>query len=120
MGLMDSIKQQAGHQAGQAGNDTLVSGVLSMFSGNSAGGSIGSLVETFRQKGLAGVAESWVSTGRNIPISPDQVEQVLGNDRVQQLCDNFHVSPEIVKKVLAEHLPSAIDRMTPDGRLPQR
>jgi uncharacterized protein YidB (DUF937 family) len=116
---MDSIKQQAGQQAGQAGNDTLISGVLSMFGGNSAVGGIGSLVETFRQKGLAGVAESWVSTGRNIPISPDQVEQVLGNERVQQLCAKFHVSPEIVKSVLAEHLPNAVDRMTPDGKLPQ-
>jgi uncharacterized protein YidB (DUF937 family) len=109
---MDSIKQQAGQQAGQAGNDTLISGVLSMFGGNSGGG-IGTLVETFRQKGLAGVAESWVSTGRNIPISPDQVEQVLGNERVQQLCAKFHISPEIVKSVLAEHLPNAVDRMTP-------
>jgi uncharacterized protein YidB (DUF937 family) len=118
MGLMDSIKQQAGQQAGQAGNDTLISGVLSMFGGNSGGG-IGTLVETFRQKGLAGVAESWVSTGRNIPISPDQVEQVLGNERVQQLCAKFHVSPEIVKSVLAEHLPNAVDRMTPDGKSPQ-
>jgi uncharacterized protein YidB (DUF937 family) len=117
---MDSIKQQAGQTASPLGNDSLVSGVISMFGGSSASVGIGTLVETFRQKGLAGVAESWVSTGRNIAISPDQVEQVLGSDRVQQLCERFHVSPDIVKKVVAEHLPTAVDRMTPDGRLPQR
>ena len=117
MGFMDSIKQQVGQHVGEAGSDSIISGVLSMFGGNSGSG-IGALVQAFREKGLAGVAESWVSTGSNLPISGDQIEQVLGNEKVQELCAKFNVSPDMVKNILAQHLPNAVDRMTPNGQLP--
>ena len=120
MGFMDSIQQQAGN----AGHEGLVSGLLSMFGGSSAGGGklagLLPLVEAFRQRGLGGAVESWISTGQNLPISPEQVEQVLGNEKIQQLCNQFHVSPDMVKSMIAQHLPNAVDQMTPNGQLPQR
>ena len=117
MGLLDSLTQQAGN----IGHEGLVSGLMSMFSGGGSQTSgLLNLVQAFRQNGQAGAADSWVGHGPNLPISPEIVEKVLGNSKAQELADRFHLSPETVKSLVAQHLPAAVDRMTPNGQLPQQ
>jgi uncharacterized protein YidB (DUF937 family) len=62
--------------------------------------------------------QSWVGTGPNQPISPDQVNSVLGPDLLQKISEKTGVPVEDLSGKLAQILPQAIDRLTPNGRIP--
>jgi uncharacterized protein YidB (DUF937 family) len=122
MGLMDCIKEavngEIGKRFGQVASEhPLASQLLSMFGGGNQGRGLGELVSTFQQKGLAGIVNSWVSTGTNLPINADQIEQVLGPERLQQIAAKFGVPPETVKAQLAQVLPTVVDKLTPNGKV---
>ena len=63
---------------------------------------------------------SWVSTGQNAQISPDQVQQVLGTEQVQQVAAKAGISPEAAGSKLAEFLPLIVDKLTPNGQVPEQ
>ena len=63
--------------------------------------------------------KSWIGTGPNQPISPDQVHQALGPDTIAQMAAKFGLSPQELSQKLSQILPKAVDSMTPDGTLPQ-
>jgi uncharacterized protein YidB (DUF937 family) len=76
------------------------------------------LGKRFEGAGLEKVFASWVSQGKNLPISPDQVKGLLGEEHLQQLASEHNVSPEEMQTLLAQHLPDLVDHLTPDGKLP--
>jgi len=82
-------------------------------------GGLQGLVNQFEQKGLGGIAQSWVSTGPNQPVSSDQLLQVLGSDNVTQFAGKLNVSREDLLNKLAELLPEHVDKMTPGGVIPK-
>lgn len=82
-------------------------------------GGIGGLVEKFQQGGLAEIAQSWVSTGQNLPISAEQIQAVLGSDTVAQFASQLGIEPQQAAGQISEVLPQLIDQMTPNGELPQ-
>ena len=73
----------------------------------------------YETKGLGETVKSWVSTGPNQPISPDQVHSVLGADLLQQLAAKSGLSIDDLKNKLAQVLPAAIDKITPGGTIPK-
>ena len=75
------------------------------------------LVEVFQRDGLSEIASSWVGTGQNLPVSPNQIETALGRENVQQLADKAGMSLDSVGPALAT-LPFLIDKVTPNGQLP--
>ena len=117
MGFLDDMASQAvGHFAGGS-ESTLVSGIMELVQ-NQPGG-ISGLVQCFHEKGLGGIFESWVSTGQNLPITAEQIQGVLGNEQVQQLAAKIGISPEVASSKIAELLPGMVDKLTPDGKLPE-
>ncbi len=72
----------------------------------------------FQQKGLGDLVQSWVSTGANLPISAQQIMSVLGHGNIQQLASQSGLSTEDVGAQLAQHLPGLMDKLTPEGQLP--
>ena len=46
---------------------------------------LGGLVEKFRTGGLEEIIKSWIGTGANKPISPNQLQQALGPETVDGL-----------------------------------
>ena len=87
----------------------------------SQGGGLGGLVSKFTGSGdaaVAGKAQSWVGTGANEPISGEQVEHTLGSDTVAQVAQDAGVSHEDAKSQLASLLPGLVDKLSPDGKLP--
>ena len=78
-------------------------------------GGVQGLVDQFEQKGLGGIAKSWVGTGPNQPISGAQLQQVIGSDNVAMLASKLNVSPQDLLKKLSELLPDHIDKLTPGG-----
>jgi uncharacterized protein YidB (DUF937 family) len=61
---------------------------------------------------------SWVGTGPNQPISADQMHRALGPELLQQLAAKAGMSVEDLTQKLAQVLPQAVDKMTPEGKLP--
>ena len=87
--------------------------------GGLLGGGLGELVESFKQNGQGEVAESWVGTGPNQQIAPNQLEQAIGPDVLASLSQHTGLSREDLLSRLSTTLPEAVDKYTPDGRLPE-
>jgi uncharacterized protein YidB (DUF937 family) len=116
MGLLDNLENQAlGRVLGGTSNP-LASGLLQMIQ-NQPGGLQG-LVQNFHDKGLGAVASSWVGSGQNQPISSDQIHQVLGSDQVKALAAKAGISPDMAGGAIAQLLPGIIDKLTPNGQVP--
>jgi uncharacterized protein YidB (DUF937 family) len=95
----------------------LASAVVKRFQTNDGAG-LTALLQQLEAKGLGQVAQSWVGTGANQSITPDQLKNALGADWIQQLASHLGVSPDVISSHLSEILPKIVDRLTPDGRLP--
>ncbi len=118
MGLLDDVLHAAAGAAPakDSSQSSLVSAVLSMLSQS---GGISGLAHQFTAQGLGNIVHSWISTGQNLPISPEQLQSVLGSDQVQTLAAKAGVSPETAKNGLAQILPQIVDQLTPNGEVPQ-
>jgi uncharacterized protein YidB (DUF937 family) len=108
--------QGAGQQQGGLGG--LLAGLGASGPGGLLGGGLGELVESFRKSGHGDVAESWVGTGPNKPVEPRQLEQAVGPDVLEHLTQQTGLSREELLSRLSKNLPEAVDRYTPEGRLP--
>lgn len=116
MGLLDSVKSVLGSAAG--GNQTdLMSLVLNLIAGQSGG--LNGLVQQFAAKGLGDIVQSWIGTGKNLPISPDQLQSVLGADTVKGLASKVGMDSNALLGQLTNILPQAIDKLTLDGKIPE-
>ena len=116
MGLLDKLEGQAVSGLLGGSSNALASSLLQMVQ-NQPGGLQG-LVQNFHDKGLGGVVSSWVSTGQNLPISADQIHQVLGNDQISALAAKAGISPDIAGPAIAQLLPTLVDKLTPNGQVP--
>jgi uncharacterized protein YidB (DUF937 family) len=81
-------------------------------------GGMGAVMDKFRQKGMGGQAQSWMSTGDNEPIDGQAVEQVVGQDELRQMAQRLGVPEEQVAQAFAEIMPEMVDKMTPQGQMP--
>ncbi len=123
MGLLDSIAGQVtGALAGAAGGGQshpgLMDVVTSLLTGAQGGGLQG-LIQQFEQQGLGHLVQSWVGTGENLAITPDQVQSVLGEPHIQAVAQKLGLSTADVTNQLAGLLPHAVDSVTPGGAMPQ-
>ena len=116
MGLLDNLENQALGKVLGGTSNPLASGLLQMIQ-NQPGGLQG-LVQNFHDKGLGGIAQSWVGNGQNLPISSDQIHQVLGSDQVKALAAKAGISPDAAGGAIAQLLPGIIDKLTPNGQVP--
>jgi uncharacterized protein YidB (DUF937 family) len=80
--------------------------------------SLRELVERFTQNGQGEVAQSWVNQGPNKEIEPEQLKAAIGPDVLAELAQRTGLAPEEVLTRLSRELPAAVDRYTPEGRLP--
>ena len=97
-------------------HSTLLKSAMEMF-GNSGG--LSSLMNNAESQDLGHIVGSWIGTGSNQSISPDQVQRMVGEDRVNQLANRAGVSSGVAGAALARMLPVLVDKLTPHGKLPQ-
>ena len=116
MGLLDNVLGGLAANAGGNGNG-LVDTVTQLI-GQYPGG-LGGLVQAFQRGGRGDVVNSWVSTGANLPVSGEQIQQVLGQDMIGQLAGKLGTDPQQAAGGLADFLPGLIDQLTPNGKLPE-
>jgi uncharacterized protein YidB (DUF937 family) len=119
MGLFDQLGQAAAGMLGQTSNQNpLLQAVVGLLAQNSSVGGLGGLIQSFQKNGLGDIVNSWVSTGKNLPISPEQIQQGLGGDLLKQLAAQAGIGTEAAGGQLADLLPGLIDKLTPDGKMP--
>jgi uncharacterized protein YidB (DUF937 family) len=116
MGLLDDIAGQVLGGGGAQGK--LISIVMEVIGGGKLGGLTG-LVQQFAGKGLGDVVNSWVGTGANLPITPKQVEQGLGSTVISQIAQKSGLPVGDVTSQLSKLLPQVVDKLTPNGKIPQ-
>jgi|SRR6185295_13070217 uncharacterized protein YidB (DUF937 family) len=101
-------------------------GVLEQLRGSLGGagaggflsGGLGELIDRFKQNGQGDTVDSWVGTGPNKQIAPSQLEQAIGPDVLATLSRQTGLSKEELLGRLSRELPNAVDKYTPQGRLP--
>lgn len=117
MGFLDEMASKAVGGLGGSSNP-VASTILQMI--NNQPGGLSGLVQRFHEKGLGELVNSWVSTGQNLPASSDQIQHVLGTEQVQQFAAKAGISPDLASSKLAELLPMIVDKLTPNGQIPQQ
>ena len=109
-------------QGSQGSQGGILGNLGGLLGGASAGGVLSGglrdLIERFKQNGQGTAADSWVKTGPNHPLGPDQLEQAIGSDALNTLSQQTGLSREELLARLSRDLPAAVDKFTPDGRLP--
>lgn len=122
MGLFDQLLGAAGGQtADQFGNASQQGSLLDMATGMIQGqpGGLSGLLDQFRSAGMGQQADSWVSTGQNMPVSGDQMANALGPNQMQGMSQKLGLPPGAVAGALAMILPIVIDKLTPKGQVEQ-
>lgn len=118
MGLMDQLGQAVGGMmGGQNAQNPLLQAVASLLGQNSSVGGLAGLVQAFQKNGLGDIVNSWISTGKNLPISADQVKQGLGGDLLSQIAGKAGLSPDAASSQLSSLLPDLVDKLTPNGNI---
>jgi uncharacterized protein YidB (DUF937 family) len=115
MGIFDDLKAGAALQGQHPG---ALGAVLDYVNSPQVGG-ISGLQKMFQEKGLGGVVSSWISSGQNLPISADQLQSVLHSDALQQVAQKHGIDPSQLTSVMSTLLPHVVDKLTPDGQLPE-
>ena len=114
MDILNTVKSALG--GGDKNND-LMSVVMNLVGGQKGG--LNGLISQFTSKGLGDVIGSWVSTGKNLPVSPDQLKNALGDDTVKNIASKLGMDSNAVTSQLSNLLPDVVDKLTPDGKVPQ-
>lgn len=117
---MGTLQQIFSAFSGKAADQSSpMAGMMTSLLGGEDSGGLSGLVQKFQGAGLGDVVSSWIGTGANQPISPDQLHQVLGDDHVSQLAENTGMPKDQLLAQLSEHLPGLVDKLTPGGAVPE-
>jgi uncharacterized protein YidB (DUF937 family) len=117
MSFLDSVLKAAtgnNDPQNQPQNNALMGIVGSLLAQS---GGVQGLMNKFQQAGLGGVFSSWVSNGPNPPVNGEQIQQALGSDQLTALANKFGLDPAQVSQMVAQHLPTVVDKLTPSGEI---
>lgn len=119
--LKDALEKDAPEDQRQ-GEGGILSEIQNIFSGGAAGGALagglGGLLDRFKNAGDGDKADSWVAQGPNKELRAEELERVIGAETLDELSKKTGLSREALLSRLAANIPAAVDRFTPDGRVP--
>jgi uncharacterized protein YidB (DUF937 family) len=119
MGLFDELAKQVAHAAQTLaegnGPQQLARGFFDLLQER---GGLDGLIRRFHEQGLGDVISSWISTGPNQPITPEQLARVLDPEQLRELSRQAGIALAAVPEALTQLLPTLVDRLTPDGEVP--
>ena len=120
--MLGGLGQGKPGSAEQPGLGGLLGKLSSSLGGTSAGGilsgGLGELLERFKQSGQGDTVESWLRTGPNKPVTPSLLEQAVGPEVLETLSQQTGLSRDELLARLSRELPDAVDKYTPQGRIP--
>jgi uncharacterized protein YidB (DUF937 family) len=122
--LMNAVTGANSTPAADLGHPGMVNALLALLSAQGgqsaqggAGGGLSGLVQMFEQQGLGHLAASWIGNGQNLPVSAQQIENVLGGDQLSALAQQAGVPPGEASSILASVLPGLVNQLTPTGSI---
>lgn len=115
MGILDNLSNAVGGDQNQS--SSLAGHVFDMIKNHPGG--IAGLVQSFQNNGMGSIVSSWIGTGQNLPVTGDQVESALGSDKIASLAAKAGISPDQAKSALSQILPQMVDKLSPNGQIPQ-
>jgi uncharacterized protein YidB (DUF937 family) len=119
MGILDSLENSPAFKGALSQLEgAVLPVVLSEVLGSGSQGGLNAIIAKLQQAGLGDQVKSWIGNGQNLPITAEQLQQVLGSDTVKQLAARFNIPVDQLGKVLAQALPAAVDNASPGGKLP--
>ncbi|CAN5179933.1 YidB family protein [soil metagenome] len=118
MGILDMLTSVMASRAASELETAVIPVVLSEVLGNGSQGGLSAIVAKLQQAGFGDQVKSWIGTGQNLPISAQQLQEVLGSDMVKQLATRFGIPVDQLSTVLAQVLPAVVDQASPKGTLP--
>ncbi|MFE9041915.1 YidB family protein [Streptomyces sp. NPDC012421] len=126
-GLLGSLLGGGGGQSGGGGGNILGSLLGALMGGGGQGGGaaaggqnpLGGLLDMLTRSGLADQAQSWIGTGENKPVDGTQIAQALPDETLQKVAQDAGVTPQQAADQIAQELPQAVDKLTPQGSMPQ-
>jgi uncharacterized protein YidB (DUF937 family) len=116
MNFIDDMKNKA--MGGVADENPTIAAAFELLKNHPGG--LSGLVQQCHDKGLGDVVSSWVGNGQNLPISSEQIQGVLNNEHVKAFAAKAGISPDTACSKIAELLPSIVDKLTPNGQVPEQ
>ncbi len=119
MGFLDQIMGALG-TAGSANGAaaSLPQEIVKMLGAAGGTGGMAGMMSAFEQGGMGHIFQSWVANGANLPVSAEQIQQVLGNGQLAQLAQSLGIDPAAAAHSVASALPDIIHHLTPNGTMP--
>ena len=114
-GLRGALGDLAGQLTGQL--EANAPGLLNRVLSNTDLGSVGGLLSKLQEGGLGNQVSSWLGNGANLSISPEQMREALGNERVQQIANSIGLPTDKILEMMSQYLPDTVDKMSPSGTL---
>jgi uncharacterized protein YidB (DUF937 family) len=119
MGILDSLGDSPAFKGALSQLEaSVLPAVLNEVLGSGGQGGLSAIVAKLEQSGFGAQVKSWLGNGQNIPITAEELQQVLGNEKVKELAARYNVPLDQLSAILAQQLPKAIDQASPDGKLP--
>ena len=135
MGLLDGLIGNVGAMLSGNQSQSPLGDLLSGLAGNNSqsgnsllqiafgllqqNGGLDGVLDKFRQGGMAKQADSWVSTGQNMGISADQLQQIFGSSTIGNIASKLGMSQEQAGTAMSQVLPELINHLTPQGQVPE-
>jgi uncharacterized protein YidB (DUF937 family) len=118
MGLLDEVLAMAGGTgAQQSQHASALSAILSLINSPQVGGLAG-LQSMFQQGGLGHIMSSWIGNGPNLPVSANQLQNVLHGGALQQAAQQAGMDSSQFTNTMSTLLPHLVDKVSPNGQLP--
>lgn len=115
MGLLDEVGKMMGGAA-PGGAPDIMALAQQLLSQN---GGLDGLLQKFKAGGLGEAVASWVGTGENLPVTGQQIQNVLGNEQVAAIARQLGVDPQQASTQIAQVLPGLVNKLTPGGQMPE-
>ncbi len=125
MGLLDSViaslgqqgqTGQQGQQGGMGGQGALMAVVMAVLQSQ---GGLSGLLQKFEANGMGDVAKSWISQGENQPVTGEQLHKVIDPATVTEVSQYLGLSPSDALAQISKYLPQVVDKLSPNGQVPQ-
>lgn len=113
MDILNTIQSALG---GGNKKDDIMSSIMQLLGGQ---GGLQNLISQFDAKGLGDIIGSWISTGQNKSISADQIQNVFGSDALSGIASKLGLNVNDLSSQLSNLLPDVVDKLTPDGKIPE-
>jgi len=113
---MDILKTVKSVFGGDEKKNDLMSSIMSLVRQS---GGLNGLISKFKSQGLGDVISSWVGTQNNLPISSDQIKKVFGDDTIKSMSTKLGMDTNVLTGQLSDLLPQVVDKLTPQGKVPE-